>query len=333
MPAAHGRAPRAALSRSSSRSASPSAPRARTRGPLEGAADHRHAALPPERRAAPVRRLAQQHLRPPRPRRRSAAPTARSRSERLRNFLPELLALSASSPFVEGVNTGLHSARTQIFTRLFPRCGVPDAFAAWAEYERFVRFLYDTGSITEHTQIWWSVRPAPRLSDGRDPDLRRAAGARRGAGRSRRSLRARGPRRARATTRASRCRAASAPADRGEPLARDPLRPLRRAPRPRTRRARSRRGRGSRSWSSGSLPVGRGARRGAVPRRARRERRRAADRPLRGGRDARARSTRSRCARRSASVAEEPDAGSDRRRPRRSCARRSSRVDASPTSS
>ena len=77
----------------------------------------------------------------------------------LRNFLPELLALSASSPFVEGVNTGLHSARTQIFTRFFPRCGVPDAFASWAEYEGFVRFLYQTGSITEHTQLWWSVRP------------------------------------------------------------------------------------------------------------------------------------------------------------------------------
>jgi glutamate---cysteine ligase / carboxylate-amine ligase len=77
----------------------------------------------------------------------------------LRNFLPELLAVSASSPFVEGVNSGLHSARTQIFTRFFPRCGVPDAFASWDEYERFVRFLYDTGSITEHTQIWWSVRP------------------------------------------------------------------------------------------------------------------------------------------------------------------------------
>jgi len=77
----------------------------------------------------------------------------------LRNFLPELLALSASSPFVEGVSSGLHSARTQIFTRFFPRCGVPDAFASWDDYERFVRFLYDTGSITEHTQIWWSVRP------------------------------------------------------------------------------------------------------------------------------------------------------------------------------
>jgi glutamate---cysteine ligase / carboxylate-amine ligase len=77
----------------------------------------------------------------------------------LRNFLPELLALSASSPFVEGVYTGLHSARTQIFTRMFPRCGVPDAYAGWDGFERYVRFLYDTRSIDEHTQIWWSVRP------------------------------------------------------------------------------------------------------------------------------------------------------------------------------
>jgi carboxylate-amine ligase len=77
----------------------------------------------------------------------------------LRSYLPELLALSASSPFVEGVYTYLHSARTEIFTRMFPRCGVPDLFDGWDGYERYVRFLYDTGSITEHTQIWWSVRP------------------------------------------------------------------------------------------------------------------------------------------------------------------------------
>ena len=77
----------------------------------------------------------------------------------LRSFLPELLAISASSPFAEEVNTGLHSARTQLFTKMFPRCGVPGAFEGWDEYERYVRFLYETGSITEHTQIWWSVRP------------------------------------------------------------------------------------------------------------------------------------------------------------------------------
>ena len=42
---------------------------------------------------------------------------------------------------------------------MFPRCGVPDAYDGWAGFERYVRFLYDTGSIDEHTQIWWSVRP------------------------------------------------------------------------------------------------------------------------------------------------------------------------------
>src|SRR6266540_3286692 len=77
----------------------------------------------------------------------------------LRNYPPELLALSASSPFVEGVNSGLHSARTQIFTRMFPRCGVPDVYESWPAYEEYVRMLYRTKSILEHTHIWWSVRP------------------------------------------------------------------------------------------------------------------------------------------------------------------------------
>jgi glutamate---cysteine ligase / carboxylate-amine ligase len=77
----------------------------------------------------------------------------------LRNFLPELLAVSASSPFVEAVNSGLHSARTEIFTKMFPRCGVPDAYDGWDGFERYVRFLFDTRSIDEHTQLWWSVRP------------------------------------------------------------------------------------------------------------------------------------------------------------------------------
>jgi glutamate---cysteine ligase / carboxylate-amine ligase len=77
----------------------------------------------------------------------------------LRPFLPDLLALSASSPFVEGVDSGLHSARTEIFTRMFPRCGIPDPYGDWATFEDYVRTLYRTGSITEHTQLWWSVRP------------------------------------------------------------------------------------------------------------------------------------------------------------------------------
>src|SRR5438477_5061477 len=65
----------------------------------------------------------------------------------LRNYLPELLAVSASSPFVEGVFTHLHSARTEIFTKMFPRCGVPDAYNGWQGFEDYVRFLYATGSI------------------------------------------------------------------------------------------------------------------------------------------------------------------------------------------
>src|SRR5256714_7805789 len=96
----------------------------------------------------------------------------------LRHYLPQLLALSASSPFVEGAFTYLHSARTQIFTRMFPRCGIPDALRSWEEWDAYVRFLYETGSITEHTQIWWSVRPhlafptvQIRICDAQ-PDLR-----------------------------------------------------------------------------------------------------------------------------------------------------------------
>jgi len=98
----------------------------------------------------------------------------------LRNFLPEILALSASSPFVESVNSGLHTARTEVFTRMFPRCGIPDAYRSWQGWEDYVSFLYRTGSVTEHTQIWWSVRPhlayptvEIRIADGQ-PDLAEA---------------------------------------------------------------------------------------------------------------------------------------------------------------
>ena len=97
-----------------------------------------------------------------------------------RNVLPELLALSASSPFVEDCVTGLHSARTEIFTKMFPRCGVPDRYDGWAGFEDYVRFLYETNSIDDHTQMWWSVRPhlafptiEVRICDAQ-PDLSRA---------------------------------------------------------------------------------------------------------------------------------------------------------------
>jgi carboxylate-amine ligase len=80
-------------------------------------------------------------------------------STAMRSVLPELLALSANSAIYLGRATGLHSTRTQVFTKSFPRCGIPDAYADWDDYARFVTLLEDTGSIVESTQIWWSVRP------------------------------------------------------------------------------------------------------------------------------------------------------------------------------
>ena len=79
--------------------------------------------------------------------------------DRLRPVLPLLLAISANSPFLDGRDSGLHSARTQIFTKSFPRCGVPDAFGDWDAFHRYIDFLVATRSIVEYTQVWWSVRP------------------------------------------------------------------------------------------------------------------------------------------------------------------------------
>jgi glutamate---cysteine ligase / carboxylate-amine ligase len=79
--------------------------------------------------------------------------------DRLRPVLPLLLALSANSPYVDGIDSGLHSARTQTFTKSFPRCGVPDAFGSWQAWADYVELLVRTRSIVEFTQLWWSVRP------------------------------------------------------------------------------------------------------------------------------------------------------------------------------
>src|SRR5207248_6447479 len=76
-----------------------------------------------------------------------------------RPVLPVLLAVSANSPFLDGLNSGLHSARSQAFTRNFPRCGIPDAYGSWAAYREYIDFLVRTNSIVEYTQVWWSVRP------------------------------------------------------------------------------------------------------------------------------------------------------------------------------
>jgi glutamate---cysteine ligase / carboxylate-amine ligase len=83
--------------------------------------------------------------------------------DRMRALLPELLAVSANSPFLDGRDSRLASARTQIFTRSFPRCGIPDPFGSWARYADYVRFLAEMGSIVEATQLWWSIRPHHRF--------------------------------------------------------------------------------------------------------------------------------------------------------------------------
>ncbi len=77
----------------------------------------------------------------------------------MRELLPLLLAASANSPFLDRRDSGLHTVRTEIFTRTFPRCGVPSPFVDWASYAEFVGMLERTGSAVESTQLWWSVRP------------------------------------------------------------------------------------------------------------------------------------------------------------------------------
>jgi carboxylate-amine ligase len=78
----------------------------------------------------------------------------------VRYFLPHLLALSTSSPFWMGRNTGLKSFRTTVFRR-FPRTGIPEQFLSWSEYENFVNLLVKLHCIDNPKKIWWDVRPHP----------------------------------------------------------------------------------------------------------------------------------------------------------------------------
>jgi carboxylate-amine ligase len=77
----------------------------------------------------------------------------------MRELLPLLLAISANSPFLDRHDSGLHSVRSEIFTRTFPRCGVPSPFFDWSRYAQFIETLERLGSVVESTQLWWSVRP------------------------------------------------------------------------------------------------------------------------------------------------------------------------------
>ncbi|HEX5691839.1 MAG TPA: carboxylate-amine ligase, partial [Roseiflexaceae bacterium] len=77
-----------------------------------------------------------------------------------RYFLPHLLALSTSSPFWMGRNTGFKSYRSSIFSN-FPRSGIPPSFSSYSEYENYINILVKTNSIDNPKKIWWDMRPHP----------------------------------------------------------------------------------------------------------------------------------------------------------------------------
>ncbi len=79
-----------------------------------------------------------------------------------RYFLPHVLALTTSSPFWLGINTGLKSYRSEVFKK-FPRTDIPDHFNTYAEFQRYVKLLLDTNSISNPKKIWWDVRPHPHF--------------------------------------------------------------------------------------------------------------------------------------------------------------------------
>lgn len=80
----------------------------------------------------------------------------------IRRYLPLMLALSANSPFWEGRNTGMHSARTPVF-RAFPRVGVPPHYGTWEIFSGRVGQMMRSGAIEDYTYLWWDVRPHPKL--------------------------------------------------------------------------------------------------------------------------------------------------------------------------
>ena len=206
-------------------------------------------------------------------------------STALRSVLPELLALSANTAVRRGPPTRLHSTRMQLFTRSFPRCGVPDAFDGWSEYAGFVELLLrDRLDRREHADLVERA-PAPRLRHGRGADLRRPAGR----SPSRSPLAALACtrcaarlRRARSTT-ASRC-----PPIPARLIEENMWRAIRYGLAGRADRARTGRVRPARAALRGAArvgaPGGRGAGRRVLSRGAGGERSGAADRPLRGGR-------------------------------------------------
>ena len=76
-------------------------------------------------------------------------------------FLPHILALSTSSPFWHGTNTGLRSYRLTVFDGM-PRTGLPEVFESWGDYQRHVEVLVEAGVIEDASKLWWDLRPSIR---------------------------------------------------------------------------------------------------------------------------------------------------------------------------
>ncbi|HKH56946.1 MAG TPA: glutamate-cysteine ligase family protein, partial [Rubrobacter sp.] len=82
---------------------------------------------------------------------------------RLREYVPHMLALSVNSPFWQGEYTDMHSARVLMFSRAYHRAGLPGPFGSWAEYTDYVDYLTRAGLIDTLGEIWWDVRLHPGL--------------------------------------------------------------------------------------------------------------------------------------------------------------------------
>ena len=83
--------------------------------------------------------------------------------DRLREYVPHLLAVSVNSPFWQGESTDMHSSRTLIFARSIHRAGLPEPLVTWDNYARYVDFAHRSGAIDSLSEIWWDVRPHPGL--------------------------------------------------------------------------------------------------------------------------------------------------------------------------
>ncbi len=83
--------------------------------------------------------------------------------DRLREYVPHFLALSVNSPFWQGENTDMHSARALIFSRSIHRAGLPEPLGSWEHYAKYVDFARRSGAIDALGEIWWDIRPHPGL--------------------------------------------------------------------------------------------------------------------------------------------------------------------------